>query len=143
MASGLQGTKASRPAVPALNGGLWDQCVGAHPGVTARTHLSNQPHRSRPAPPCGSRGPAGPGFVGSGPISGIMLFAFDKSHRKGREGVRGRRKPQSEQAPPWRVLEVSKGLVPEQHVPHQRASRHRGGMRLPQGHAAGQVVGLA
>lgn len=82
--------------------------MGAHPGVTASIHLSNQAHRSHSALPCGSCGPAAPALLGSGPISGITLFAFDKSHRKGREKeVRGREggikrggKPWGEQALP-------------------------------------------
>lgn len=52
MATGLQGTKASRLAAPALDSGLWDPRVGAHPGVTASTHLSN-PARPHPAAPWG------------------------------------------------------------------------------------------
>ena len=100
MAIGLQGTKASRLAAPALDSGLWDRRVGAHPGVTASTHLSNRPHQSRPAPPCGSRGPAGPGFVGSGPISGSRCLPLIKVTKKGEKKERGRENPRGEQALP-------------------------------------------
>lgn len=62
--------------------------VGAHCGVTpAPTYLINP--SLRPVPPCGSHRPAGPGFVGSGPVSGIVLFAFDKSHKKGKKKEQG------------------------------------------------------
>lgn len=56
-----------------------------------------------------------PVFGGSGPISGIPLFAFDKSQKKGeKEAPRGRgRKCRGEQAPPRQVPEVSEGLGPE------------------------------
>lgn len=60
-------------------------------------------------------------LLDSGPISGIMLFAFDKSHRKGREkGVRwreeGERKEENIRVGrhrPGRVLEISMGVGPE------------------------------
>lgn len=92
MAGGIQSTESNHWAFSTLNGGgLWDQHVGAHFGVTASTHLSNQPHHShwpRPVAPVGQLALA---LLGSGPISGIMLFAFDKSHRKEKEkGARGR-----------------------------------------------------
>lgn len=67
MAGRLQSTESNHWAFSSLNGGLWDQHVGAHFGVTASNHLSNQPHHSHPAPPCGSCGPAGSGFVGERP----------------------------------------------------------------------------
>lgn len=66
---------------------MWVLTLGSLP---APTYLISPitPTRPHPVAPVGQLALA---LLGSGPISGIMLFAFDKSHRKEREkGARGR-----------------------------------------------------
>lgn len=94
---------------------MWEPTLGSPP---ASTYLisSISPTQPYPVAPVGQLALA---LLGSSPISGITLFAFDKSHRKGREkGVRGReggreRRKTLGKRCPGSVLEVSMGVGPE------------------------------